>query len=67
MIVVHSARSGGIIRIPLIFYNVKICCVFSLESPYCGDSNEYTQYTVFNIKKKITLNYPKSAANGFFS
>ena len=67
MIVVYSARSGGIIRIPLIFYNMKICCVFSLESPYCGDSNEYTQYTVFNIKKKITLNYPKSAANGFFS
>ena len=36
--------------------------MFSLESPHRGDSNEYTQYTVFNIKKKITLNYPKSAA-----
>ena len=24
-----------------------------------------TQYTIFNIKKKITLNYPKSAAMGF--
>ena len=34
----------------LIFYNTKICYVFSLESPYRGDSNEYTQYTVFNIK-----------------
>ena len=31
-----------------------------------GDSNEYTQYTIFNIKKKITLNYPKSAVMGFF-
>ena len=31
-----------------------------------GDSNEYTQYTVFNIKKKIKPNYPKSAAKGFF-
>ena len=30
-----------------------------------GDSNEYTQYTIFNIKKKITQNYPKSAAMGF--
>ena len=30
-------------------------------------SNEYTQYTIFNIKKKITLNYPKSAATGFCS
>ena len=28
--------------------------------------DEYTQYTIFNIKKKITLNYPKSAAMGFF-
>ena len=30
-----------------------------------GDSNEYTQDTIFNILKKITLNYPKSAAMGF--
>ena len=50
-----------------IFFNLKVCCVFSLESPYRGDSNGYTQYTIFNIKKKITLNYPKSAAMGFCS
>ena len=62
----ESARSGDIIRISLIFYNMRVCCVFSLELPHCGDSNEYTQYTVFNIKKKITLNYLKSAAKGFF-
>ena len=37
--------------------------MFSLESPHRGDSNEYTQYAIFNIKRKITLNYPKSAAN----
>ena len=48
-----------------IFFNMKVCCVFSLESPHRGDSNECTQYTIFNIKKKITLNYPKSAAMGF--
>ena len=41
--------------------------MFSLESPRRGDSNEYTQYTIFNIKKKITLIYPKSAAMGFCS
>ena len=40
--------------------------MLSLESPHRGDSNEYTQYTFFYIKKKITLNYPKSAA-GIFS
>ena len=39
--------------------------MFSLESPHRGDSNEYTQYTIFNILKKITLNYPKSASMGF--
>ena len=49
-----------------IFFNMKVWCVFSLESPHQGDSNEYTQYTIFNIKQKITLNYPKSAAMGFF-
>ena len=26
----------------------------------------FHQYTIFNIKKKITSNYPKSAAMGFF-
>ena len=45
---------------------MKVCSVFSLESPQWGESNEYTQYTLFNIKKETTLNYPKSAANGFF-
>ena len=29
-----SARSGGIIRISLIFYSMKVFCVFSLESPH---------------------------------
>ena len=46
---------------------MKVFCVFSLKSPQWGNSNEYTQYTIYNIKKKITLNYPKSAAMGFFS
>ena len=50
-----------------IFYNMSVCCVLSLESPQGGDSNEYTQYTIFSIKKKVTLNYPKSAAMGFYS
>ena len=39
--------------------------MFSLESPPRGDSNEYTQYTILNTKKKkINLNYPKSAVLG---
>ena len=40
--------------------------MFSLESPHLGDSNVYTQYTIFKIKKKITPDYSKSAAMGFF-
>ena len=67
MSVNHSARPRGIIGISFQYsFNVKVCCVFSLESPHGGDSNEYTQYTIFNMKKKITLNYPKTAAMGFF-
>ena len=34
------------------FFNMTVCVVFSLESPHRGDSNEYTQHTIFNIKKK---------------
>ena len=41
--------------------------MFSLESPHRGDSNEYTQYTIFNMNRQNTLNYPKSATTGFFS
>ena len=29
---------------------MELCCVFSLDSPHRGDSKEYTQYTIFNIK-----------------
>ena len=59
MSVNHSARSGGIIDICFfsVFFNMKVCCVYSLESPHQGDSNEYTEHTIVNIKKKITLSY----------
>ena len=39
--------------------------MFTLEPPHRGDSNEYSHYTIFNMNKKNTLNYPKSAAMGF--
>ena len=41
--------------------------MFSLESPHRGYSNEYTQYTIFNILKKMALNYSKSPAMSFCS
>ena len=33
--------------------------MFSLKLPQRGNSNEYTQHAIINIKKKIILNYPK--------
>ena len=45
---------------------MKVCCVFSLESPHRGDSNEYTQYTVFNIKKK-KIKLSQICSQEFFS
>ena len=32
-----------------IFLNVKLYCVFSLESPHRGNSNEYKHYTIYNM------------------
>ena len=29
-----------------LFYYEVVCCVYSLESPHRGDSNEYTQHTI---------------------
>ena len=48
------------------FFNLMVYCVFSLESPPRGDSNGYTQYTIFTMKKKNSINCPKSTAMGFF-
>ena len=46
---------------------MKVYHVFSLESPHWGDSNEYTKYTIFNIKKKITLKLSQICSYGSFS
>ena len=35
-----------------IFFKTKVWCVFSLESPHRGDSIEYTQHTIINVKRK---------------
>ena len=50
----YSTRPEGLIGIFFIFFNMKVYCVFSLELPHRGDSNEYTQYTIFNMNKKDT-------------
>ena len=41
-----------------LFYDGIVCCVYSLESPHRGDSNEYTQHTIVVYKiEKISKNY----------
>ena len=41
-----------------LFYHGIVCCMYSLESPHRGDSNEYTQHTIIVYKiEKISLNY----------
>ena len=58
MSVNHSTRSGGHKRdIFSVFSNVKVCCMFSLESPHRSDSNEYTPNTIFSIKTKNDLKF----------
>ena len=43
--------------------------MFSLESPHRGDSNEYTQHTIFNVEKrklpKIIANLQQGLKNEF--
>ena len=64
----YRARSRSIIwPYFFIFFKIKVCCVYSLESPHRGDSNEYTQYTIINIKRQspeIIPNAMMSAAMG---
>ena len=63
----NSARSGGIIRISLIFCYMKVYCVFTLESPHRGDSNEYTQYTIFQYEKEKHPKLSQICSYGNFS
>ena len=47
-----------IFREIFLFYYEIVCCVYSLESPHRGDSNEYTQHTIIVWKiEKISLSY----------
>ena len=41
----NSSRKQ-IFRVFFLFYHGIVCCVYSLESPHRGDSNEYTQHTI---------------------
>ena len=40
------ALKKQIFRGIFLFYHKIVCCVYSLELPHQGDSNEYTQHTI---------------------
>ena len=40
--IAQENKNFGILREIYLFYHENVCCVYSLESPHRGDSNEYT-------------------------
>ena len=54
----ENARSGGMIRIYWIFYNMKVCVTEAILIN--------TQYTVFNIKKENHTKLSQICSQGFF-
>ena len=51
----------------LTFFNMKVYCVFTLESPHRGDSNEYTEYTIFQYEKEKYTKLSQICSYGIFS
>ena len=52
------AQEHKYLGIFFLFYHGIVCCVYLLELPHQGDSNEHTQHTTIVYKiKKISLNY----------
>ena len=51
----------------MIFFNMKVYCVFSLESPRRGDSNEYTQNTISQYEKENHPTLSQFCSYGIFS
>ena len=45
---------------------MTVCYVCSLEFPRRGNSNEYTQYTIFNIKKENQPKISQICSHGIF-
>ena len=66
MSVSHIARPGGIVGIYFHISLIRRYVVCSHQNRLVEAILMNTHNTVFNIKEKITLNYSKSAAIGFF-
>ena len=48
-----------------IFLNMKVECLFPLELAHQGNSNVYTQYTIFKIKKENHSKLSQICSYGF--
>ena len=60
MLLTHCPRTGGIIRIVFrFFFNIKVCCMFSLESPH-RDSEVILMSTHDEVILMSTHNIPFS-------
>ena len=44
--ILQIAQENKYLGIFFWFYHGIVCCVYSLEWPHLGDSNEYTQHTI---------------------
>ena len=45
-------------QISFLFFNINICCVYSLEVPQQGASNEFPQHMFYWEIKKLLCGYP---------
>ena len=42
----NPKKQQHIFREIFLFYHEIVCCMYPLESPHRGDSNDYTQHTI---------------------
>ena len=44
--ILQIAQENRYLVVIFLFYHEIVCCVYSLELPHQGNSNEYTQHTI---------------------
>ena len=65
MLIIAPGREASKEQFSILF-SMILYCLFSLESPHRGDSNEYKQYTIFNINTESHLKLSEYAAMRLF-
>ena len=44
--ILRTVQENSYLMVIFLFYLEIVCCVYLLEPPHRGDSNEYTQHTI---------------------